>query len=50
MKVSIFSFGTNPRIVAQFQTDRFRNFDENRAEIYLFISTQEIKKNINHAE
>jgi hypothetical protein len=32
MKLCIVSFGTNPRIVAKFQTDRFRIFDANRAE------------------
>ena len=32
MKAIIISFGTNPRIVAKFQTDRFRTFDEKRAE------------------
>ena len=32
MKVFIISFGPNPRIVAKFQTDRFRTFGENRGE------------------
>ena len=32
MKFFIISFGTNPRIVAKFLTDRFRNGDENHAE------------------
>ena len=32
MKVFIISFGTNPHIVAKFQTDRFRTFEENREE------------------
>ena len=32
MKVSIVSFGPNPRVVAKFQTDRFRTFGENRGE------------------
>ena len=32
MKVFIISFGTNPHIVTKFQTYRFRNGDENRAE------------------
>ena len=32
MKLSIISFGTNPRLVAKFQTDRFRTFGENRGE------------------
>ena len=29
MKLSIISFGSNPRIVAKFQTDRLRTFGEN---------------------
>ena len=29
VKLSIISFGPNPRIVAKFQTDRFRTFGEN---------------------
>ena len=29
MKLFIISFGPNPRIVAKFQTDRFRTFGEN---------------------
>ena len=32
MKVFIISFGPNPRIVAKFQTHRFRTFGENRGE------------------
>ena len=32
MKVYIISFGPNPRIVAKFQTDRFRTFGENLSE------------------
>ena len=32
MKLSIISFGRNPRIVAKFQTDRLRTFGENRGE------------------
>ena len=32
MKLSIFSFGTNSRVAAKFQTDRFRTFGENREE------------------
>ena len=32
MKVFIISFGPNPRVVAKFQTDRFRTFGENRGE------------------
>ena len=32
MKVFIISFGPNPRIVAKFQTDRFRTFGENHGE------------------
>ena len=32
MKVFIVSFGPNPRVVAKFQTDRFRSFGENRGE------------------
>ena len=32
MKVFIFSFGTNPHIVAKFQCDRFKTFYEHRAE------------------
>ena len=32
MKVFIISFGPNPRIVAKFQTHRFRTFEENRGE------------------
>jgi len=32
MKLSIVSFDTNPRIVAKFQTDRFRTFGENGRE------------------
>ena len=32
MKLSIISFGPNPRIVAKFQTDRFRTFRENPRE------------------
>jgi len=32
IKLSIISFGTNPRIAAKFQTDRFRHFGGNRAE------------------
>ena len=32
MKLSIISFGPNPRIVAKFQTHRFRTFGENRGE------------------
>ena len=36
IKLSIISFGTNPRIAAKFQTDRFRNFGGYRAEkIYI---------------
>ena len=31
MKVFIVSFGTNPRIVANFQTDRFRTYNDSRA-------------------
>jgi len=31
MKLFIISFGPNPRIVANFQTDWFRIFGENRA-------------------
>ena len=30
MKLSIISFGTNPRILAKFQTHRLRTFGENR--------------------
>ena len=33
MKLSIISFWPDPRIVAKFQTDRFRTFGENRAQI-----------------
>jgi len=29
MKVFIITFGTNSRIVAKFQTDRFKTFGEN---------------------
>ena len=32
MKVFIVSFGPNPRIVAKFQTHRFRTFGKNRGE------------------
>ena len=32
MKVFIISFGPNPRIVATFQTDRFRTFGEHRGD------------------
>ena len=32
MKVFIISLGPNPRIVAKFQTGRFRTFGENRGE------------------
>jgi hypothetical protein len=32
MKVFIISFGPNPRIVAKFQTHRFRTFGENPGE------------------
>ena len=32
MKLFIISFGTNPRIVAKFQTDRLWTFGENRGE------------------
>ena len=32
MKGFIVSFGPNPRIVAKFQTHRFRTFGENRGE------------------
>ena len=32
MKVFIITFGPNPRVVAKFQTDRFRTFRENRRE------------------
>jgi len=31
-KVFIISFETNPRLVVKFQTDRFRTYDENRAD------------------
>jgi len=31
MKVFIVSFGTNPRIVAKFQTDRLTTYNDNRA-------------------
>jgi hypothetical protein len=31
MNLPVGFFGTNSRIVAKFQTDRFRNFDANRA-------------------
>jgi len=31
MKVFIVSFGTNPRIVAKFQTDRSTTLNDNRA-------------------
>ena len=31
MKVFIVSYGTNPRIVAKFQTDRLTTLDDNRA-------------------
>ena len=40
MKLFAISFGTNPRILAKFQTDRFRTFGENRAD----------KKQRNHAK
>jgi hypothetical protein len=33
MKLSIVSFGLNPRIVAKFKNDRFRTFGENRRQI-----------------
>ena len=32
MKLFIISFGTNPRIMAKFQTDRFGTFGENLSE------------------
>jgi hypothetical protein len=32
MKLVLISFGTNPRIVAKFQIDRFGTFGENRGE------------------
>jgi len=32
MKVFVISFGPNPRIVAKFQTGRFRTVGENRGE------------------
>jgi len=32
MKLSVISSGTDSRIAAKFQTDRFRAFGENRAE------------------
>ena len=41
MKVFIISFGPNPRIVAKFQTHRFRTFGENRGEKIKKIKNKE---------
>ena len=48
MKVFIISFGPNPRVVAKFQTDRFRTFGENRGEKINKLRKKPARPAVNH--